>query len=101
MSAALARYANPAEQIGHAGPDAPVHDDQRLELARTFVADIPPTTINHRADGLASDLARLRRVRDMLCDALEDLVHAHAALRGNNDSNVRAGRNALQLGRTA
>lgn len=66
-----------------------------------FVADLPLITESHRADGLASDLARFRRVRDVLCDALEDLIRAHAALRGNNDLSVRAGRIALQLGRSA
>lgn len=54
-----------------------------------------------RASILQRDADRLGRVRDMLCDALEDLIRAHAALRGNNDSNVRAGRNALQIGRAA
>lgn len=101
MSAALARYANPGAELGHAGPDAPIHADERIEIAHAFAADLPLIPDSHRADGLASDLARFRRVRDVLCDALEDLVRAHAALRGNNDLNVRAGRIALQLGRSA
>lgn len=71
------------------------------DLPAALAADLPPIPDSHRADGLASDVARMRRVRDMLCDALEDLIRAHADLRGNSDMTVRAGRVALQLGRSA
>jgi len=48
---------------------------------------------------LQRDADRLNRVRQMLCDALEDLVREHAALRGNDDRHVVAARRALTLGR--
>lgn len=33
MSAALSRYANPEASLGHAGDQAPVHTDPRIELS--------------------------------------------------------------------
>lgn len=41
MSAALARYANPGAELGHAGPSAPVHADPRLEIV-TVQLSLPP-----------------------------------------------------------
>lgn len=62
MSAALARYANPAASIGHAGPDAPIHADERIALA-----DLPPlagtaaeTPDSPRAAGLQREIDALR-----------------------------------------
>ena len=52
-----------------------------------------------RARLLQRDVDRLERTRQMLCDALEDLLKAHASLRGNEDPTVRAARRALTLGR--
>jgi len=98
MSAALSRYANPEADLGHAGASAPVHSDPRLEL----MADLPPLPEEGpRAKLLQRDADRLERARQMLCDALEDLIKAHAALRGNDDPTVRAARRALTLGRLA
>ena len=100
MTAAAVRYANPEHQLGHAGPTAPVHSDARLELARPFVADLPPmANEGPRAALLQRDADRLERTRQMLCDALEDLLEAHARLRGNDDHAVVAARRALTLGR--
>lgn len=102
MSAALSRYANPESEIGHAGPDAPVHDDQRLEVARAFAADLPLIAEEGlRTKLLQRDADRLERTRQMLCDALEDLLKAHASIRGNDDRAVVAARRALTLGRLA
>lgn len=97
MSAALARYSNPTARIGHAGPDAPIHADERLEI-------VAPAAASHHT---LRDRMQVRRIEDlegaraMLCDALEELVLAHAALRGNDDQTVRAARRALTLGRIA
>lgn len=41
MSAALARYANPGAELGHAGTSAPVHTDPRLEFV-TVQLSLPP-----------------------------------------------------------
>lgn len=100
MSAALVRLANPDADVGHAGPDAPVHSDPRLELARPFVADLPPVANEGpRAALLQLDADRLERTRQMLCDALEDLIERHVRLRGNDDHAVVDARRALTLGR--
>lgn len=63
MSAALARYANPGAELGHAGPSAPVHADPRLD----FAADLPPlagtaaeTPESPRAAGLQREIDGLR-----------------------------------------
>lgn len=44
MSAALSRYANAGQPIGHAGPDAPIHADERIALA-----DLPRLTDSPQA----------------------------------------------------
>ena len=41
MTAALARYANPGAELGHAGDRAPVHADARLEFV-TVQLSLPP-----------------------------------------------------------
>jgi hypothetical protein len=98
VSAALARYANPGAELGHAGDRAPVHADARLE----FAADLPRLPDSGpRAQILQRDADRLERTRQMLCDALEDLLQAHASIRGNDDRAVVAARRALTLGRLA
>jgi hypothetical protein len=50
-----------------------------------------------RALLLQRDCDRLERVRDMLIDALRDSVEQLAALRGQDDPTVRAGRRAITL----
>lgn len=62
MSAALTRYANAGQPIGHAGPDAPIHADARLE----FAADLPRFTDSRlaAADGFRASL--LQRDREQL-----------------------------------
>lgn len=61
MSAALTRYANPAAAIGHAGPCAPIHSDERIALA-----DLPRFTDSRlaAADGFRASL--LQRDREQL-----------------------------------
>jgi hypothetical protein len=98
MAAALSRYANPESEIGHAGPDAPVHEDQRLEVARAFAADLPLIAEEGlRTKLLQRDADRLERTRQMLCDALADLLREHALLVGNDHRHVVAARRALTL----
>lgn len=103
MSAALTRLANPDAEVGHAGPTAPIHDDPRLEVARAFAADLPLLADEGpRARFLQRDADQLERTRKTLRDvlvALEALIEAHAALRGNDDRDVRAARRALTLAR--
>jgi hypothetical protein len=67
-----------------------------------FVADVPSIVDGGpRARLLQRDTDRLERTRQMLCDALEDLLQAHASIRGNDDRAVVAARRALTLGRLA
>lgn len=57
--AALARYANAGQPIGHAGPDAPIHADERIALADLpLLADSPQAA----ADGFRA--AMLQRDRE-------------------------------------
>ncbi len=62
MTAALTRYANAGQPIGHAGPDAPVHADPRLD----FVADLPRLADSPQAaaDGFRATLLQ-REVDDL------------------------------------
>ena len=77
MSAALSRYANPAADVGHAGPSAPVHDDPRLD----FVADLPRfapsppvATDGHRIRLLERDIEQRARMNRALREALADVL---------------------------
>lgn len=75
-TAALARYANPGQPIGHAGPDAPIHADERIALA-----DLPPlagtaaeTPESPRAAGLQREIDALRAAKDEMRLALQAVL---------------------------
>lgn len=79
------------------------HDDPAFAAKRKLFADLPflPAESGFRTKLLERDADRLERTRRMLCEALEDLLREHAALRGNDDRAVVAARRALTLGRLA
>lgn len=75
--AALARYANPGAELGHAGPSAPVHADPRLD----FVADLPRLAESPQAaaDGFRAmlqqkEVERLREQNRLFFNALRDIA---------------------------
>ena len=61
MSAALARYANPGADLGHAGPDAPIHADERIALA-----DLPRLAESPQAAADGFRVAMLQKDREQL-----------------------------------
>ena len=76
MSAALARYANPGAELGHAGPDAPIHADERIALA-----DLPRLAESPQAaaDGFRAmlqqkEVERLREQNLIFFNALRDIA---------------------------
>lgn len=77
MSAALTRYANPAAAIGHAGPTAPIHADERIALA-----DLPRLAESPQAaaDGFRASL--LQRDREQLVSTNRVLRETLAELGG-------------------
>lgn len=79
------------------------HDDPAFAAKLKRFADLPllPAESGSRTKLLERDVDRLERTRLMLCDALDDLLKAHATLRGNDDRAVVAARRALTLGRLA
>lgn len=75
MSAALARYANPGQPIGHAGPDAPIHSDERIAIADLpRFADLPPVNLQgFRAHLLQGEVVSLRKQHRILLDAMREI----------------------------
>ena len=76
MSAALSRYANAGQPIGHAGPDAPIHADERFALA-----DLPRLAESPQAaaDGFRAmlqqkEVERLREQNRLFFNALRDIA---------------------------
>lgn len=76
MTAALARYANAGQPIGHAGPDAPIHADERFALA-----DLPRLAESPQAaaDGFRAmlqqkEVERLREQNRIFFNALRDIA---------------------------
>ena len=76
MSAALTRYANAGAAIGHAGPDAPIHRDERIALA-----DLPRLAESPQAaaDGFRAmlqqkEVERLREQNRIFFNALRDIA---------------------------
>lgn len=59
MSAALARYANAGAELGHAGPTAPIHADERIALA-----DLPRLAESPQAASEGFRAAMLQRDRE-------------------------------------
>ena len=76
MSAALSRYANAGQPIGHAGPDAPIHADERIALADLpRFADSPQAAADgFRAMLLQRDADALRRQHRIVIDALRTIA---------------------------
>ena len=75
-TAALSRYANAGQPIGHAGPDAPIHADERIALADLpRFADSPQAAADgFRAMLLQRDADALRRQHRILLDALRTIA---------------------------
>lgn len=99
MSAALSRFANPAANLGHAGPEAPVLDDPRLELTRSLMADLPalqgleqPDPTDFRAALLERDLAtyqeRARVMRAALVEVMAEVRPGPNQRRHDSDSHL-------------
>jgi len=76
MSAALTRYANPAAAVGHAGPCAPIHSDERIALADLpRLADSPQAAADgFRAAMLQRDREQAERTIRLLRDALRAVL---------------------------
>ena len=76
MSAALARYSNPTASIGHAGPDAPIHADERIALADLpRLAESPQAAADgFRAAMLQRDREQLERTNKLLRETLAELL---------------------------
>ena len=83
MSAALptVRHANPGAALGHADREAVVSADPRVDLHRTFLADLPALTgaaanvpENIRAALLQKDLDRLTASNDALRALVLELI---------------------------
>lgn len=76
MSAALARYANPGAELGHAGPDAPIHADERIALADLpRFADSPQAAADgFRAMLQQKEVERLREQNRIFFNALRDIA---------------------------
>jgi hypothetical protein len=103
MSAALARYANPGAELGHAGPSAPVHADPRLD----FAADLPPlagtaaeTPESPRAAGLQRDADQLARTNRLLRESLAETlkIAGRAARTPADDQVIERATRVLTLG---
>lgn len=76
MSATLTRYANPAATIGHAGPCAPIHSDERIAIADLpRLADSPQAAADgFRANLLQKDAEQLARTNRLLRESLAELL---------------------------
>lgn len=76
MSAALTRYANPAAAIGHAGPCAPIHSDERIAIADLprFADPQPVNLQGFRAHLLQGEVKSLRKQHRIMLDALREIA---------------------------
>lgn len=102
-TAALTRYANAGQPIGHAGPDAPVHADPRLD----FVADLPRfapsppvATDGHRIRLLERDIEQRARMNRALRESLADVlkIASRNAITPADDAAIARATRALKLG---
>ena len=102
MSAALARYSNPTASIGHAGPDAPIHADERIALADLpRLAESPQAAADgFRAALLQRDREQLERTNRLLRECLAELLPlaSRRALTPADDRIVERATRVLKLG---
>lgn len=102
MSAALARYSNPTASIGHAGPDAPIHADERIALADLpRLADSPQAAADgFRAERLQRDREQAERTIRLLRECLAELLPlaSRRALTPADDAIVERATRVLKLG---
>lgn len=102
MSAALTRYANPAATIGHAGPCAPIHSDERIALADLpRLADSPQAAADDfRAALLQRDREQMERANRLLRESLADVLKlaGRAARTPADDAVIERATRVLELG---
>lgn len=102
MSAALSRYANAGQPIGHAGPDAPIHADERIALADLpRLAESPQAAADgFRAAMLQRDREQaertIRNLRESLADVLK--IAGRAARTPADDQVIERATRVLTLG---
>lgn len=101
-TAALARYANAGQPIGHAGPDAPIHADERIALADLpRLADSPQAAADgFRAALLQRDREQMARTNRLLREALAETlkVAGRAARTPADDAVIERATRVLKLG---
>jgi hypothetical protein len=101
-TAALARYANAGQPIGHAGPDAPIHADERIALADLpRLAESPQAAADgFRAAMLQRDREQLERTNRLLRECLAELLPlaSRRALTPADDRIVERATRVLKLG---
>ena len=102
MSAALARYANPGADLGHAGPDAPIHADERIALADLpRLAESPQAAADgFRVAMLQKDREQLERTNRLLRECLAELLPlaSRRALTPADDQVIERATRVLKLG---
>ena len=102
MSAALARYANPGADLGHAGPDAPIHADERIALADLpRLAESPQAAADgFRVAMLQKDREQLARTNRLLRESLADVLKlaGRAARTPADDQVIERATRVLKLG---
>ena len=102
MSAALARYANPGADLGHAGPDAPIHADERIALADLpRLAESPQAAADgFRVAMLQKDREQLERTNRLLRESLADVLKlaGRAARTPADDQVIERATRVLKLG---
>ena len=102
MSAALARYANPGADLGHAGPDAPIHADERIALADLpRLAESPQAAADgFRVAMLQKDREQLARTNRLLRESLADVLKlaGRAARTPADDQVIERATRVLTLG---
>jgi hypothetical protein len=102
MTAALARYANAGQPIGHAGPDAPIHADERIALADLpRLAESPQAAADgFRAAMLQRDREQLARTNRLLRESLADVLKlaGRAARTPADDAVIERATRVLKLG---
>lgn len=102
MSAALSRYANPGADLGHAGPDAPIHADERIALADLpRLADSPQAAADgFRAALLQRDREQAERTIRLLRESLADVLKlaGRAARTPADDQVIERATRVLTLG---
>jgi len=102
MSAALSRYANAGQPIGHAGPDAPIHADERIALADLpRLADSPQAAADgYRAWLIQRDREQLERANRLLREHLAAVlkIASRNAITPADDAAITQATRALKRG---